>query len=238
MPWADINLQLAMEKASRFDFDAVADKYDQWYKSAKGRMYDHLEKKVISRYIPRNTRGRNLLEVGCGTGNWSQFFSGYGFVVIGVDVSRRMIDIAKSKNISNVSFQVADGHSLPFADEIFDVTAAITTLEFVRNAEVVVQEIVRCTRKPGGSLLIGVLNELARVNRNRKERPESPYANARLFSPSQLKQLLEPFGRLTMVTSGFVPNHKLFLPLAPLIDMVGRILHVPYCTFIAAEVKL
>ena len=238
MPLDRSNLQMITEKQSQFDFDLLADKYDSWYESAKGAMYDRLEKGAISKYLPKKPRRRKLLEVGCGTGNWSQFFSGYGFVVIGVDVSESMIDIAQSKNIPNASFQVADGHSLPFKDVIFDVTAAITTLEFVRDAEVVVQEMVRCTRKPGGSLLIGVLNELARVNRNRKERPESRYAKARLFSPSQLKQLLEPFGRLTMVTSGFVPNHKLFLPLAPLIDMVGRILHVPYGTFIAAEVKL
>jgi ubiquinone/menaquinone biosynthesis C-methylase UbiE len=178
------------------------------------------------------------LEVGCGTGHWSRFFSEYGFEVIGVDISERMVNIVKSKNISDASFQLADGHSLPFPDETFDVTAAITTLEFVRDAEGVLREMVRCTRKPGGQLLVGVLNVLARLNRSRKKRPESPYTKARLFSPSQLKQLLEPFGRLAMVTAGFVPHQKLFLPLAPLIDTVGRFFHIPYGAFIAAEVKL
>jgi len=238
MPWADTNLQLAIEKASRFDFDLIADKYDQWYKSAKGQMYDRLEKKVIGQYLPKNIGEKKLLEVGCGTGHWSQFFSKYGFEVTGVDISERMIDIAKSKNIPNASFQVADSHSLSFADETFDVTATITTLEFVRDAEAVVREMVRCTRKPGGQLLIGALNGLARVNRNRKQSPESLYVKAQFFSPSQLKQLLEPFGRLAMVTSGFVPNQKLFLPLAPLIDTIGRTLHVPYGAFIAAKVRL
>jgi len=238
MPWANNNLQLAIEKASRFDFDIIADKYDRWYKSAKGAMYDRLEKKVIGQYLPKNVREKKLLEVGCGTGHWSRFFSRYGFEVTGVDVSEWMINIAKSKNIPNTSFQVADGHSLPFPDEAFDVTAAITTLEFVRDAEAVVREMVRCTRKLGGQLLVGVLNAQARLNRNRKQRPDSPYAKARLFSPSRLKQLLEPFGQLSMFTAGFVPNQKLFLPLAPLIDTVGRILHIPCGVFIAAEVRL
>jgi ubiquinone/menaquinone biosynthesis C-methylase UbiE len=238
MPLVRGNLQMITEKESRFDFDLLADKYDSWYESAKGRMYNRLEKRAISRYLRPSAKDKKLLEIGCGTGHWSRFFSKYGFHVTGVDVSERMIDIAQSKSIPNASFQVADCHSLPFADETFDVTAAITTLEFVRDAKAAVQEMSRCTRKPGGKLLIGVLNELARLNRNRKQRPESPYAKARLFSPVELKQLLEPFGRLAMVTVGFVPDQKLFLPLAPLFDIVGRFLHVPYGAFIAAEVKL
>jgi ubiquinone/menaquinone biosynthesis C-methylase UbiE len=238
MLWANSNLQMAAEKSSRFEFDLLANEYDSWYETAKGRMYDHLERKAISRYLPPSTKGKKLLEVGCGTGHWSRFFSEYGFEVTGVDISERMIDIAKSKNISNASFQVADGYSLPFADDTFDVTAAITTLEFVRDAEAVVREMIRCTRKQKGQLLVGVLNGLARLNRNRKKRPESPYAKARLFSPTQLERLLRPYGRVCMVITGFVPNQTVLLPLTPLIDAIGRFLHIPYGAFIAAEVRL
>lgn len=230
--------QMNDSKASRFDFDLIADSYDSWYAGRRGAMYDRLEKKAIIRFLTTHVRGGKLLEVGCGTGHWSRFFSEYGFEVTGVDVSKRMIDIAKSKNISDASFQVADGRSLPFADETFDVTTAITTLEFVRDARAVVREMVRCTRKPAGQLLIGTLNVLARVNRNRKQKPESVYAQAQLFSPAQLKLLLEPFGRLTMVTAGFVPEQKLFLPLAPVIDMLGCLLRIPYGVFITAKVRL
>jgi len=41
-----------------------------------------------------------------------------------------------------------------------------------------------------------------------------------------------------MVTAGFVPKQKLFLQLAPVIDTLGCILHIPYGVFIAAEVRL
>ncbi len=238
MPSVKQKLQINDSKTSRFDFDLIADSYDSWYAGRRGAMYNRLEKKAIIRFLPPHVRGEKLLEVGCGTGHWSRFFSEYGFEVTGVDVSQHMIDIAKSKNISDASFQVADGHSLPFAEGTFDITAAITTLEFVRDAKEVVREMVRCTRKPAGKLLIGTLNVLARLNRNRKQKPESVYAQAQLFSPTQLKKLLEPFGRLTMVTTGFVPKQKLFLPLAPVIDMLGCLLHIPYGVFITAEVRL
>ncbi len=238
MPSDNTSLPMITEKTSRCDFDALADKYDSWYESAKGRMYDYLEKKAISYHLSPDAKGGKFLEIGCGTGYWSQFFSEYGFEVTGVDISERIINIARAKRIPNTSFQIADGHNLPFKNGVFDVTAAITTLEFVRDAEAVIREMVRCTRKPGGRLLIGALNELARLNRNRRQRPESLYAKVRLFSPSRIKQLLEPYGQVRMIITGFVPNQPVLLPLTPLFDTIGRFLHFPYGAFIAAKVKL
>jgi len=235
---AERKLQINKSKASRFDFDLVANRYDSWYAGRRGAMYDRLEKKLITDFLPAKAEGKKLLEVGCGTGHWSRFFSEYGFEVIGVDVSERMINISENKNIPNASFRIGDGHCLSFEDGIFDMTAAITTLEFVRDAELVVQEMVRCTRKPGGRLLIGVLNELARLNRNRKQKPESPYVKARLFSPREPKQLLVQYDEACVVTAGFTPRQKHFLPLSPLIDTVGRLLHIPYGAFIAGQVRL
>ena len=226
------------ERRSKVDFDAIADRYDLWYESEEGAMYDHFEKKAISKYLPRNVKGMKLLEIGCGTGHWSRFFSENNFEVTGVDVSERMIKIAQDKGISNASFQMADGRSLPFADGSFDVAAAITTLEFVDNAESVVREMARCTHKPEGKLLIGVLNALARFNRRRQQEPESLYAKAHLFSPGQLKRLLEPYGQTKITAAAFIPSRKWFLFLSPLIDTLGHFLHLPYGVFIAAEVRL
>jgi len=228
----------SVNKPSRFDFDAVADAYDKWYETAEGAMYDRLEKKAVSKYLRQNAQGMKLLEVGCGTGHWSKFFSDCGFAVTGVDVSERMIKVAQSKNIASASFQIADGLHLPFGDNSFDVTAAITTLEFVNDAELVLQEMYRCTIKPSGQLLIGVLNALARLNRNRQESPESLYAKARLFSPGQVKKFLDKYGQGHVVTSGFIPRQKQLLPLSPLIDAVGCLFHLPYGVFIAGKVRL
>jgi len=238
MPSVDANLEGSAHKLSRFDFDTVADAYDQWYETTKGAMYDRLEKKAVSRYLRQNAQGRKLLEVGCGTGHWSQFFSDCSFEVTGADISERMIKIAQSKNIASASFQIADGHSLPFADNSFDITVAITTLEFAGNAELVLQEMARCTRKPFGQLLIGVLNALAPLNRNRQENHESLYAKARLFSPGQLKKLLGKYGKTQLCTAGFISRQKHLLPLSPFIDVVSRFLHLPYGVFIAGQVKL
>jgi len=227
-----------VDNTSRYNFDVAADKYDKWYETAEGEMYDRMEKKAVFKYLRQNAQGAKLLEVGCGTGHWSKFFSDCGFEVTGVDVSERMIKIAQGKNIPNASFQIVNGHSLPLADNSFDITAAITTLEFADKAELVLQEMVRCTRKPSGQLLIGALNALAPLNRNRQQNPESLYAKARLLSPSQLKKLLGKYGQTQLCTAGFIPKQKRLLPLSPFIDGVGRFLHLPYGVFIIGQVGL
>ncbi|MFZ2147496.1 MAG: class I SAM-dependent methyltransferase [Sedimentisphaerales bacterium] len=237
MPSAEQKQQINESKASRFDFGLIAGSYDSWYAGRRGAMYDRLEKKLIGNFLPAKAKGKKLLDVGCGTGHWSRFFSEYGFEVTGLDISERMIGIAKSRNISNASFQVADGHSLPFPDETFNATAAITTLEFVRDTDAVLQEMIRCTRK-SGRILLGVLNALSKVNRQRANSPESPYAAAHFFSPVELKEFLEPYGQVEITVGGFVPAQSWLIPFAPWFDCVAGMFGSQKGAFIAALLKL
>ncbi|KPK75894.1 MAG: hypothetical protein AMJ79_09305 [Phycisphaerae bacterium SM23_30] len=239
MPSAEQKLKINKSKASRFDFDLIADSYDNWYAGRRGAMYDRLEKKIIAELLPAAAEGEKLLEVGCGTGHWSEFFSEYGFEVTGLDVSERMINAAWRKSIPNASFHIADGHLLPFADDSFNWTTAITTLEFVRDAGAVLREMIRCTRK-SGKILLGVLNGLSKVNRQkqRQEIPENSYAAARLYSPVELKQLLQPYGRVKIIVGGFIPAQNWLIPFAPWFDRSARTLGSQKGAFIAAVLKL
>jgi len=226
------------ERPSRFDFGDSAASYDEWYGTSLGRTYDLYEKRAIERVLPDPATGNRLLDIGCGTGHWSAFFSRSGFVVNGVDVSPEMIEIARRRRIHNASFEVADAHALPLEDGRFDVTVAITALEFVRNAEVVVREMARCTRRPGGVLLVGVLNALAAVNVGRKADARPPYVDARFFSPEELKALLVPFGKTRVAATTFVPRSAWAVPLAPLTDLLGRVFGTPHGAFVVKQVLL
>ena len=236
---AERKMEIDESKPSRFDFDLLADSYDDSYAGRRGGMYDRLEKKLIADFLPANTEGKQLLEIGCGTGHWSRFFSEYGFEVTGLDISERMINAALQKNIANVSFLTVDGHLLPFDNDSFDLTAAITTLEFVLDAEAVLLEMIRCTRKPG-RILLGVLNGLSKVNRQRQTKgsPENPYAAARLFSPVELKESLQPYGHVEMTVGASVPAQSWLIPFAPLIDRIARMFGSQKGAFIAAALTL
>jgi len=218
------------------DFTGIADEYDRWYETPFGRAYDTVEKKAVERMLPGDCGGRRLLEVGCGTGHWSAFFSERGFLVTGVDISSEMVSRAARKRIPNASFKVADAHALPCESGRFDMAAAITTLEFVRDAQGVVAEMARCTVK-GGTLIIGALNALAPINIERKRAGKHPWADARFFSPEELETLLRPFGKPEIELAVFF-RRSAPVVLARLLDCAGRFFGGRRGAFIAAKVKL
>ena len=223
---------------NRYDFSALAEEYDIWYTSREGMLYDRFEKTAMLKYLPAQSNNKTLLDVGCGTGHWSEFFSECGFTVTGLDVSQRMIDTARSKSNRDITYFVSDAHRLPFPDGAFDVTAAITTLEFTRNPAGVIREMVRCTRQPGGRVLIGVLNCCSWINRKRRNKGLPPYADAWLISPHQLRNMLEPYGKPEITTTAFVPKSTWMYYLAPLYNYVGTFFRLPTGAFLTGKVKL
>lgn len=184
--------------SSRHDFGGLADRYDCWYQTGKGKVYDLIEKQTFLDLIGTVPPGKELLEIGCGTGWWSSFFSRLGFSVTGVDISSEMVDAARVKNIPAATFQEVDAHELPFADNSFSASAAITSLEFMREPPKVMQEMVRCTKSPGGIIYLGLLNPIAKINRKRRNKSDSLYAKARFFT---LKEIEEAWSRHGMVQS-------------------------------------
>jgi ubiquinone/menaquinone biosynthesis C-methylase UbiE len=223
---------------SQYDFDKIADSYDGWYDSAKGKKYDRLEKQAIDRMLAGIAKGSRLLEVGCGTGHWSRYFSGKGFEVTGIDLSEKMIDVARQKNIPNCHFEVADGRNLPFKDRSFDAAVAITVLEFASDPKKIITEMVRCVKNNKGVIIIGVLNALNPYNQKRKNQPGSVYSFAHLFLPQHLRALLSPYGVTKMRIAAFVPEKDWLLAISPLWEYVGRFLFPPKGALIVSRVIL
>ncbi|MCD6366836.1 MAG: class I SAM-dependent methyltransferase, partial [Bacteroidales bacterium] len=117
-----------------FDYNQIADNYDQWYATPLGKQIDEWEKKLFLLHLEKLAT-RNILEIGAGTGHWTQFLSSNGFTVTGIDIAEKMLDHAHKKNIPNASFQVASAEALPFADASVENVVAVTSLEFVKNQQ-------------------------------------------------------------------------------------------------------
>ena len=192
----------------------------------------------MDRLLPHAGKGKRFLDVGCGTGHWSAYFARRGFEVTGVDVAEQMIQVARGKNMSGSHFEVADADNLPFADEQFDVAAAVTVIEFATHPTRLLAEMARCVKKPAGTVIIGVLNALAPCNQARSARGGSVYAFAHFLSPQETQDLLSPFGQVEMDIAGFVPDTNALLALSPVVERFCRLLRSQRGAFIAAKVEL
>lgn len=70
--------------------------------------------------------GRRILEVACGTGNWTQVLARRAAAVVAVDVSPRALAIASAKlgGLRNVQLVHADAYDLSQVDDLFEVLFA------------------------------------------------------------------------------------------------------------------
>ncbi len=102
-------------------------------------------------------RAARVLEVGCGTGAVTRTLAQWPNVttVVGVDPSPLFVSKARElgSGLVNVSFEVADGRSLPFEEDTFDVVVYHTTLCHVPGPERALAEGLRVLR-PGGWMAI------------------------------------------------------------------------------------
>jgi len=98
--------------------------------------------------------GTRVLDLACGTGDIAFAVAGRGARVVGLDVTHRMVQLARLKAPSGagVRFVTADMMALPFRDEEFDV---VTTGYGIRNVPDITGAIAEMRRvlKPGGALL-------------------------------------------------------------------------------------
>lgn len=133
-------------------YDEVAEIYDRRYDRSRGRSYySHISRHVLA-CLPK---GRNLLDLGCGTGLFVQHYTGQGGKATGLDLSRGMIVRARSR-CGGSQFAVGTAEVLPFRDGCFDAVASLLAFSYVHEPEKMLQEVYRVLR-PGGSIAVCTL---------------------------------------------------------------------------------
>ena len=112
------------------NFESIATSYDRWYESPEGKYVDEQEKQLFLRLIQPQS-GQSLLEIGCGTGHNVAFFESLGLRVNGIDSCEPMLRIASDRCGDGTVLCPGEASQLAFCDNSFDITAMITSLEFI-----------------------------------------------------------------------------------------------------------
>ncbi len=148
-----------MEGAVILIFDEnEAEEYDQWYETKLGNFVDKVESTTaFELYQPKSKE--KILDIGCGTGNFSIKLAEKGCEVTGIDVSEPMLEKARlkaKKNNFDINFSQQDVLDLKFPDNSFDGVFSITAIEFISDIKKAYKEMKRVV-KPGGKILIGTI---------------------------------------------------------------------------------
>lgn len=203
------------------------DEFSKGYEARRGtnvpggyhEMLDSLE----SSYVARFGTGKEVLEVGCGTGLVLKRIDAFASRAEGIDLSPGMLAKAREKGL-----RVREGSatSLPFEDNSFDVTCSFKVLAHIPEIEKALSEMARVTR-PGGFILAelynpysfrGLLRALGPARRVASSKKESDVFT-RFDSPSRARELT-PVGCSFEGARGV----RIITPTARLVDtpIIGR----------------
>lgn len=137
------------------DNESYYDEFAHWYENQRHEGYhafiDRLESDLILPLSP----GKDVLEVGCGTGLILQRVEPVARRAVGIDLSDGMLEHARRRGLEVYKSDVC---SLPFDDEAFDVVYSFKVLAHVEDIDTALGEMSRVTRQ-GGKLVLEFYNK-------------------------------------------------------------------------------
>ncbi len=94
------------------------------------------EQEEIAKAMQEFLKGRDSIEIACGTGYWTKFLSNTAKSIVATDAVKEVIEIAKRKEYSiPVEFEVQDAYELKFAGQNFDGGLAMFWLSHIPKAK-------------------------------------------------------------------------------------------------------
>ncbi len=189
-------------------FDSIAVEYDDWYETKFGNFIDKVETDLaFSLFKP--LPGMKILDVGCGTGNFSIKLAEMGCKVTGIDVSEEMLNIAREKIKEkglDIEVYKMDVYQLDFADNSFEAVFSMAAFEFIKEPQKAYAEMYRVL-KPNGQMLIGTIHRESTWGKLYLEKASKAHS---LFKHAHFKSLeeLEALDLKHLINSGeclFIP---------------------------------
>lgn len=184
-------------EANRAYYDAFSAGYETHRGDRDPGGYHELLDELESDFVARFGAGRDVLEVGCGTGLVLRRIERFARAARGVDLSPGMLAHARARGLD---VREGSATALPFDDASFDVTCSFKVLPHVPNVVEALTEMARVTR-PGGYILAEFYNPNSLRGVIKRLGPAGPIADGahernvftRFDSPADVRRIV-PFG--------------------------------------------
>lgn len=145
---------------------AIYDQHGEYYhksrSSASGRLANEfIDMPAVLSLLPGQLTGLRVLNAGCGSGLYSAILAKRGASVLGIDASKKMIEIASRErpHDCDLSYSVDDIAAMRVPDASFDLVMCNYVLENISDIAGVFTEFHR-VMKPGGFCIVSISHPL------------------------------------------------------------------------------
>ena len=121
-------------------YDAIADRYDELFEG--NLFYDFATKQeevVLTRFVQATDSSQLALDIGCGTGVYTRWLDKMGYDALGIDISRKMCEVAAARakgTNSGARFLRHDAGAIDQLDRKFDIVVCLgSTLNHINDWE-------------------------------------------------------------------------------------------------------
>ncbi|WP_206485761.1 malonyl-ACP O-methyltransferase BioC [Thalassotalea sp. G2M2-11] len=111
--------------------------------------------KYLMPWLP-NRNDLTVLDLGCGTGFFTNILAEHFDQVIGLDFSNKMLHFAKEQRSDVITWLEADAYKLPIADNSIDLIYSNLMIQWCADLDSVLTELLRVL-KPGGLFIFSTL---------------------------------------------------------------------------------
>jgi SAM-dependent methyltransferase len=186
--------------------DVVPRVYERWWRPALGRMFKGVlgpgmrDEHRIARLLLALSPGDGVLDVACGTGNFSRDFArsvGPEGLVVGIDVSETMLaraveDTARA-GLDNAAYVRGDAQNLPFRDQSFDAVCCFAAFHLFADPMLALDRMT-AVLTPGGRIALFTTARHRSAQVRTAESLMARRSGARLFEQRELVDALEARG--------------------------------------------
>jgi len=137
-----------LKKETEEVYDSLAKVYHK--KRVKGKDFNKLMEMPLTFSLLGDVKDKKILDAGCGTGIYSRMLAEKRAEVTGIEISKKMLDIAKEycKGLE-IKFDKGSVDELPYDDGSFDIIIASLVIHYFADPTKVFKEFHRVLKKDG-----------------------------------------------------------------------------------------